>query len=172
MGEETDLPAQIEIVLGDLAGGLETAAEPLPKADGVVLGRLVAFREDGAPLVHFEGCADGAPVAALVVGSLSDDDVGADVALALAAGDARRPVVLGRTRAAIPAAERARAASPLETSADGQTVALTAGRQLVLRVGRATITLTQDGRIVIRGGQLVSRASGVNRIQGGSVQIN
>ena len=44
--------------------------------------------------------------------------------------------------------------------------------ELILRCGRATVTLREDGKIVIRGVDVLSRASRTNRIKGGSVQLN
>ena len=44
--------------------------------------------------------------------------------------------------------------------------------QLVLRCGKASITLTKAGKVLIQGTYLSSRSSGVNRIKGGSVQLN
>lgn len=49
---------------------------------------------------------------------------------------------------------------------------LTADREIVLQVGKASITLTKAGKIILRGTYVVSRSSGVNKIKGGSVQIN
>ncbi len=49
---------------------------------------------------------------------------------------------------------------------------ITAKKQLTLRCGDASITLTAAGKIIIRGKYIVSRSSGVQRIKGGSVQIN
>lgn len=49
---------------------------------------------------------------------------------------------------------------------------LTAEKEIVLRVGDASITLTRAGKIVLRGTYVLSRSSGVNKIKGGSVQIN
>ena len=42
----------------------------------------------------------------------------------------------------------------------------------MLRCGKASITLTREGKVLIKGAYLSSRSSGVNRIKGGSVQIN
>ena len=55
---------------------------------------------------------------------------------------------------------------------DGKRVVLEGQEEVVLRCGEASITLTRNGKIVIRGKYLLSRASGVNRILGGSVQVN
>jgi len=49
---------------------------------------------------------------------------------------------------------------------------LRASEELILECGKAKISLRADGRVVILGGYLLSRASGVNKIKGGSVEIN
>lgn len=46
------------------------------------------------------------------------------------------------------------------------------GKELVIACGKAKIALRADGRIEIRGGHLVSRSSGANKIRGASVTIN
>ena len=55
---------------------------------------------------------------------------------------------------------------------NGEHLELTAKEEIVLRCGKSSITLTQAGKVIIRGEYLLSRSSGVNRIKGGSVQIN
>jgi hypothetical protein len=55
---------------------------------------------------------------------------------------------------------------------DGERLELKSEREIVLRCGKASITLTRDGKILIRGTYLLNRSVGTNRIQGGSVQIN
>jgi hypothetical protein len=55
---------------------------------------------------------------------------------------------------------------------DGEQIELTAEKEITLRCGKASIALTADGKIVIKGAQLLSAASGVHRIRGGAVQIN
>jgi hypothetical protein len=60
----------------------------------------------------------------------------------------------------------------IEVDADGERLIVTAREQLVLRCGDARITLTKAGKVLIEGKFVSSRSSGVNRIKGGSVQIN
>lgn len=55
---------------------------------------------------------------------------------------------------------------------DGKRVTLQADQEIRLRCGRSSITMRRDGKIVIQGTHLVSRAEGVNRIKGGSVKVN
>lgn len=55
---------------------------------------------------------------------------------------------------------------------DGERIVLSAEKEIVLQCGEASITLTRSGKIIIRGAYVSSRSTGVNRIQGGSVEIN
>ncbi|AHG92989.1 hypothetical protein J421_5454 (plasmid) [Gemmatirosa kalamazoonensis] len=78
-------------------------------------------------------------------------------------GDAStRGVVLGRVA---PAA----VARPEETPDE---LVLEAKEQLTLRVGDGSITLRADGKIQIKGKDLISHAQRLNRIKGGAVSIN
>jgi hypothetical protein len=71
-----------------------------------------------------------------------------------------RGVVLGRV-----------GASP-HAAAVPDTLVLEAKEQLTLRVGDGSITLRADGKIQIKGKDLVSHAQRLNRIKGGAVSIN
>jgi hypothetical protein len=51
-------------------------------------------------------------------------------------------------------------------------VTVTAGSQLVLRCGKASITLTAAGKVLIEGAYVSSRSSGALRLKGGSIQLN
>lgn len=59
-----------------------------------------------------------------------------------------------------------------QVEVDGKTLELEARSELVLRCGAASITMTSDGRVTIRGTQLLSRSEGANRVQGATVQLN
>lgn len=53
-----------------------------------------------------------------------------------------------------------------------QTVNIESQEELVIQCGKSKIAMRADGRIEIRGGHLISRSSGPNKIKGGSVHIN
>ncbi len=55
---------------------------------------------------------------------------------------------------------------------DGARQVIAARDTLTLRCGKASLTLEADGRVTIRGTDLLSRAEGANRVQGASVQLN
>lgn len=60
----------------------------------------------------------------------------------------------------------------IDVHVDGQRVELVAHEELTLRCGDACISLTKDGRVIVRGVQVETRAKGANRIRGGTVEIN
>lgn len=71
-----------------------------------------------------------------------------------------------------PVDRAARMPKGLEVDVDGRCLTISASEQVVLRCGQASITLDASGRVAIRGTKVVSRASGANKIRGGTVHIN
>jgi hypothetical protein len=59
-----------------------------------------------------------------------------------------------------------------EARVDGKRVEIEAADEIVLRCGEASIVLRRNGRVIIRGTYVETRSRGVNRIKGGSVEIN
>ncbi len=134
-------------------------------ASGPVVGTLAGFTDSGQPLV---GIGGGRPQAARATVELRAQDVGTEVVLVYEGDDARKPIILGVLRPpAAQAPER-----PPQATLDGETVLLTADKEIVLRCGKASITLTRAGKVLIRGEYLLSRSAGVNSIKGGAVEIN
>ena len=86
-------------------------------------------------------------------------------------GDPLLPVVMGviRVKNGWPLVHQP---AQVEVEADGERLVVDAKEQLVLRCGKASITLTRAGKVLIQGTYLSSRSTGVNRIKGGSVQLN
>jgi hypothetical protein len=135
-----------------------------------VVGVLVAFADPSTPLV---ACATSAGVAlqARTTIDLAPEHIGHEVLLVFERGDTALPIVIGRLRkgAAWPTKE---APPQVDVDADGKRLTLAVKEQLVLRCGQASITLTAAGKVMIQGTYVTSRSTGVNRIKGGSVQIN
>ena len=153
----------------------KSASSAAPTIPEVVIGRIVGFKNDAVPLVEYPGNPMHWPLEAVTTAALSGKEINRDVALLFANGDATRPVVIGVVQA--PSEQEAKAGAeggetPQEVRVDGQRVVLRGEQEVVLECGAASITLTKAGKILVRGAYLSSRSSGVNRIKGGSVQIN
>jgi hypothetical protein len=139
-----------------------------PRWPEIVIGILDGFDAEGRPLVDYPGNAGGAPLPALTTALYGADAVGRQVALLFAEGDGTRPVIVGLVR---PPGEPVPGGARL-AELDGERLVLTAKQEIVLQCGRASITLTRAGKVLIRGSYLSSRSSGVHRIKGASVDIN
>ena len=134
----------------------------------VLLGELVAWDERG-PLVRLAGSA-GAPIRARVSGAVRPPARPApnqEIVLLVDPRPRRAPVLLGILQPL-----EAEVASELEARIDGRRVELEGRDEILLRCGEASITLRRNGRVIIRGIQVETRAEGLNRIKGGSVSIN
>jgi hypothetical protein len=76
-----------------------------------------------------------------------------------------RGVILGRIG-------QSHAPKVFEGDAVPEELVLEARKSLTLRVGEGSITIREDGKILIKGKDLVSYAQRMNRIKGGAVSIN
>jgi len=141
------------------------------RIDGVVIGVLTGFDTEQHPMVIFPGNPSDSALLARATTVLSANDIGKEVALLFENGDPNSPMIIGRlrhtkeTQIDLPS-------EPKIVEADGVRHVIEAKEEIVLKCGKASITLTKAGKIILRGAYVLSRSSGVNRIKGGSVQIN
>ncbi len=168
-GEPT---AQADPLLPLIVGRSAANVGLTPLGAGIVVGELIGIGDDGlTPLVVFPGQIGSAAVAARSIVDVHGAHIGSQVVLVFEAADCAKPIVMGILRNT----QR----SPLEqqptlreVESDGERIIVTAKAQLVLRCGKASITLTKAGKVLIEGAYISSRATGVNRVKGGCVQLN
>jgi len=158
------------------AAVIDDLPPPGPVLPEAVIGRIVGISTAGVPEVEFPGSPAAEPIAAQTTAAVGAQHVGHDVALVFVGGDPLRPLILGvilpgREAPAAPG-DQAEAELRPQVLLDGERLVLTADREIELRCGKASLVLTRAGKVLIRGAYLLSRSSGVNRIKGGSVQIN
>lgn len=163
----------------DVIEGAERKQVPSPRArqvarkiEGVVTGDLIGFKDEGrTPLVTYPNQPGRAALAAGAILDLHGPHIGRKVVLMFENGDPARPIVMGllRNPQAWPLVEQP---GQVQVDADGQRLMVNAKEQLVLKCGKASVTLTKAGKILIQGTYISNRSSGVMRIKGGSVQLN
>lgn len=56
--------------------------------------------------------------------------------------------------------------------ADDERYVIQAEREVVLRCGESSITLTRAGKVIIKGNYILSRSTGYNKIKGAAIDIN
>ena len=147
----------------------------------LAVGRIVRVAEDGRALVDWPGNLLGALKARSIVepAGLCAPAIAEDIPalLAFENGDPSLPIVVGVIRDAFRSSASGQAATlsverPKDATLDGRTVLLDAREEILLRCGKSSILLRKDGKIIVKGTEIVSRASGTNKIRGASVKIN
>lgn len=157
----------------------------------ILIGTLTGLDEQGNALINIAGNI----VVAQSTVALNQQQSGRQVALLFVDGNPEKPIVMGMIHNPlhemienfeISAAEDQvlEADSKLNDNKeevstkiddvylDGERIVLEGKKEIVLKCGESSITLTSAGKIIIRGKYLLNRSSGVNRIMGGSVQVN
>lgn len=155
----------------------------------IIIGVVKGIDREGRPLVDYPGNPSGRDLAAVATLQVTHQHTGRQVALLFAQGDLAAPVIMGLIHSPLhaliesfelslqpgesdePVDETPRSQA-LELNVDDERVVIEGKEEIVLKCGEASITLTKAGKILIRGKYLLSRSSGVNRIMGGSVQVN
>ncbi len=175
----------------------EKIASRKNKPGEITIGVLEGMDEQGHILVDFAENPDDRPLVAISTVAVSQNQAGQQVALLFADGKIENPVIMGiihnplgqmidsfemmpERSSAQPSIQMsdekagAQAQAPVMEDAyvDGKRVVLEGRDEIVLKCGEASITLTKTGKILIRGKYLLNRSTGVNRIMGGSVQVN
>lgn len=159
---------------GHIAARARAPRETPPGAVAQVTG----LNARGAVLVQVPGLP-GPSVARMLKGVRREDlfdsqGVGEEVLLAFDGGCLNRPIIIGILEREQPDTEEPKRAE-FDVVASGsrkERVFIEALAELVLKCGAGSITLRKDGKIVLRGTHLLSRASGPIRIKGGHVEIN
>jgi len=146
----------------------------------VCCGRIVSFDGDQRPRVDFAG-NPGDPIIARCLDTVRLEGRASlgelPVLLAFEHGDPAKPIIVGvvQSSVAAPGGSRVNSAHSGGTQhaiVDGRRVVLKGDEEVTLICGKASITLSKDGRISLRGVEIISRASTANKIRGASVSIN
>lgn len=148
----------------------ETQRDPKASLNGVLRGVISEF-DQATGHIHIVVPSQSMlePMVARSAVPITQADVGCEVLVAFEEGDVRFPYIVGLLWQP---EQRPPTQQAIEAKVDGEQVVIEGKKEIVLKCGKASITLTRAGKILIRGAYVLSRSSGVNRIKGGSVQVN
>ncbi len=186
--------------MSDKQSHKESFAEPAKATPAlspaeVIIGNIETIDSQGQPMVYYAGIPGDQALPAISTVAVTAQHIGRQAALLFANGDPSSPVIIGlvysplhelleiNTSTSISEAEpiatntestntEPDTTTQQDATIDGKRVVLEGKEEIVLKCGDASITLTKAGKISIRGKYLINRSSGVNRIMGGSVQVN
>ena len=139
-------------------------------AAGAQRGRLVRIDNEGRLFVDFQGNPSG-PVAAKLavseteIADLIDGAEGTEILLVFENNDIAQPIIIGRVRDCLPS-------NGIEIYIRGRRFIVDTDEEIELRCGEAKLRITRDGKVIVLGNDVLSRARRRNRIKGGTVNIN
>ncbi len=160
----------------------------------IILGTITSIDVLGQPMVDYPLNPEKRALKAITTLALTSQQVSRQVALLFNQGDLSQPIVIGLVHSPLQAmldnfqqdhetsfgnttsqdtqVELAANLGTDDVSVDGNKITFEAQDEMVFKCGKSSITLTKSGKVLIRGKYLLNRSSGVNRIMGGSVQVN
>ena len=150
--------------------------------EGTRIGRIVCIDESGRILIDYPGNGKG-PIIARITSTAragtfrKGNPAGTEVLLVFENNDPKHPIIVDIMYSLIdeivePSSVVLEAEVPQEVAIDGKRISFEAENEIVLKCGKASITLTKAGKILIKGEYVLSHSAGENRIMGGSVSVN
>lgn len=144
-----------------------------------MVGSFVGCNENGDVLVEFKG---GRATPAKLVANVSRTDLkqeprGRQVLLIFENGDPERPIIIGLMEDRLDSIlsfeiRKEEEKQTREVIVDKKRVVIQAEQEVLLKCGKGSILIREDGKIIIKGTDVLSRSSGSNRVKGASVSIN
>ncbi len=153
-----------------LSGREVRAQHAAPLGLAPVLATLHSFDLLEQPLLSGLPGSPGQVIAARAAVALRRAMVGSEVLVVFINGDLHQPVITGVVQT--PAVTAATQAPGVAVQVDGERHVISAEREIVLRCGDASITLTRAGKVIIKGNYILSRSTGYNKIKGAAIDIN
>lgn len=108
---------------------------------------------------------------------LGSEQQGREVLINFIDNDINQPVIIGVLASVVDdmvKMELASADKPTKANviSDGESVLISAEKDIRLVCGKSSLLLRKDGKIIAKGTSILSRASASNKVKGGSVEIN
>lgn len=152
------------------------AVQEVKKIEGVVVGSVVGTNNEPKIGIDYPGNPFDHPLQVTSIVAVGKHDIGKEVALVFERGDPYKPILMGfiqhPERTADHAVVTDERANVTDVTLDGKRLEFKAENEIVLTCGKGSITIRKNGKIIIKGTNLLSRSSGPQRIKGASVNIN
>ena len=136
------------------------------------IARLHSFDLLERPQIHQLAARPDSVVACRSTVALRRAMIGHEVLVVFEDGDAERPIIVGVIEPHALQEQPAEGVPGVRVEVDGERHVIEAEREIVLRCGDASITLTRAGKVIIRGNYILSRSTGYNKIKGAAIDIN
>lgn len=159
---------------------LKAGREEYPTKDYCV-GTLIKVDDTGRPVVDFHNNENGPLIARTLVQiplqSEYPDKHSQSVLLIFEKGDPRSPIIAGFVHETLYSKNDEISfplhhSDPKELIVDKKRISFNAYDEVVIRCGKSSLNLHKNGKVVMKGVQITTRASQANKIRGANVNIN
>ena len=152
----------------DILELLTRNSEDTSQVNGIVIGTLSGFGESGesgVPFVEFPLNPSRHPLPSRSTVELNEHHIGREVALMFEMNDVRKPIIIGLMH--VPGNHAA-----VEVKNEEEILKISAETEIHICCGESFIRMNKNGKIEIRGNDILSQAARNNRIRGGSIGLN
>lgn len=172
-----ELLAEIVEMKSPTNDGFRLKDIPTETIQGGCVGKLVSVDKTGHILVDYQDNPFGGPLPARSTVKISNVDEKKDTLLMFEKQDPRLPIIIGIVQdqpfITHPSKEITLDKTRIkDIVVDGKRIVFDAKKEIVLRCGKGSVTIQANGKIVIKGTDLISRSKGKNKIKGAAVRIN
>lgn len=136
------------------------------------VARLHGFDLLERPQIHRLAARPAAVLGCRSTVALRRSMVGREVLVVFEDGDLDRSIIVGVIEPHALQEQPPEREHGVQVQVDGERHVIEAEREVVLRCGDASITLTRAGKVIIRGNYILSRSTGYNKIKGAAIDIN
>ena len=169
--------------VGQTSASVESVPAPVETSSRILSGHLAGIDDEGRVLFRPEGGESASepvsePLPVMIGLALPDGAVvkaarlGHRALVVETADEPKRHVLLSLLRERVHAQARDAEPGQLEVTMDGETLRLSADRQIELKCGQSRLLLRADGKVEISGTYVLSRSRGPNKIKGASIALN
>lgn len=152
-----------------------------PVNHAMCAGTVVSIAENGQLLVTFPENPFG-PLAARFINfqfpeNLKTGKTDIPVLLTFESNNLKKPIIIGCLHDTYSAAVNNQDPNistwqDKDVYIDGEKIVIHAKEEIILKCGNSSLSLRKDGKILLKGAKVTSRASDTNKIKGSSVNIN
>lgn len=151
------------------------------RVEGMRVGKVTNIDGNARVFVDYPGSPQG-PTGARFTSSVKLQALrnalasGQEVLILFENNDPSRPIIIDTLSSLIDEITHAEPAElkekPEDVIIDGKKITFDAQEEVVIKCGQGSILVNKNGKIILKGTNLLSRSSGSNRIKGASVNIN
>lgn len=144
-----------------------------PSAASVATGKIHQVFDNGEIWIQLDGEAAPKKAQLLTTGYVDLQLYQESTRIFVQQLPGESPIIMGVLQERLPTLSAlAEDMQDLSVHADGKRTTIAAKNEVELKCGKGSILLKKNGKVIIKGSEVISRSTGANKIKGASVNIN